>query len=102
MLTRQILTTTGDSPDVLLGASHPEQEAKMGNVIEQLGGLPDRIKASAQRLRELEEQVRLEREQRNRLVVEAIDEAGIPQGRVAKHAGLSQPQVLRILAAASS
>lgn len=71
-------------------------------VLDELGSLPDRIKASGERLADLQQLVANEREIRDRLIVEAVDEAGIPQAVVARAAGLSQPQVNRILATSSS
>lgn len=71
-------------------------------VLDELGSLPDRIKASSERLADLQQLVANEREIRDRLIVQAVDEAGIPQARVARAGGLSQPQVNRILATSSS
>lgn len=73
----------------------------MGTVIDDLAGLPARIKTSAERVRELELMLKNERGTRDDLICSAVDEAGISQKIVAEHAGLSQPQVLRILAAGS-
>lgn len=71
-------------------------------VIEELGSLPERIKTSAARLTDLAEQLAAEREIRDQLIVQAVDEAGIPQADVARAANLSQPHIVRILAASSS
>lgn len=71
-------------------------------VIDELGSLPERITKSAERVRELDQQLRLERETRDRLIVQAVDEAGMPQAKVARAAGLSQPHILRILGKSSS
>lgn len=68
-------------------------------IINELGSLPERIKAAAERVRELTEAVTAERKLRDELIVTAIDEARIPQAAVARAAGLSQPHVVRILAA---
>lgn len=71
-------------------------------VLDELGSLPERITASSERLADLLQLAANERETRDRLIVEAVDEAGIPQAAVARAAGLSQPQVNRILATSSS
>lgn len=71
-------------------------------VVEELGSLPERISVSAQRIVELKEQLAAELETRNRLIVQAVDEANIPQADVARAAGVKQPHIIRILAGASS
>lgn len=71
-------------------------------VLEELGSLPERIKVSSARVVELREQLAAELETRNRLIVQAVDEAGIPQADVARAAGVKQPHIIRILAGASA
>lgn len=66
--------------------------------IEQLSGYPDRIRKACDEVRGLEAQLRAERERRNELLAEAVDDAGMTQGQVAKLAGISHPQLIRILA----
>ncbi|MDR6212164.1 hypothetical protein QE364_003895 [Nocardioides zeae] len=70
--------------------------------VEELGSLRKRIEASAEHISELEEKIKLERERRNALIVEAVDQAGAGQAQVARWARLSQPSVLRVLAGAST
>lgn len=70
-------------------------------IIQEFGSLPERIKASVERLGDLEAARAAELETRNRLLVEAVDQAGIPQAQVARFAGISQPHLIRILAASS-
>lgn len=72
----------------------------MSVVIDELNGLPERIKASADRINDLTTQINNERETRDELIVTAVDEAGIPQRQVARYAGLSPAHVIRILAQA--
>lgn len=71
-------------------------------VLDELGALPERIAASRDRIEDLEQATDTEREIRNQLIVQAVDEAGIPQAQVARAAGLSQPQIIRILAKSSA
>lgn len=71
-------------------------------VVEELDSLPERIKVSSGRITELREQLAAELETRERLIVQAVDEANIPQADVARSAGVSQPHIIRILAKASS
>ena len=71
-------------------------------VMDEFSDLPVRIDAVATNVRELEEQLKNARETRDQLIVEAVDEAGMPQARVARAAGLSQPHIIRILAKSSS
>lgn len=73
----------------------------MATVIDDLNALPERIKDSAQRVRDLTTQLAHERATRDALIVAAVDEAGIPQAQVARYAGVSQPHVIRILAGSS-
>ena len=73
----------------------------MSTVLADFNALPDRIKDSAGRVRDLTTQLAHERKTRDALIVAAVDEAGIPQAQVARHAGISQPHVIRILAGAS-
>lgn len=70
----------------------------MGTVLTDLANYPDRIRESRERLAGLEAQVHAERLTRNELLAEAVDEAGMTQGHVAKLAGISHPQLVRILA----
>lgn len=74
----------------------------MATVIEEHSRLPERIKASAQRIEDIRQMLANEIELRNELIVRAIDQAGIPQRNVAEYAGVKQPHILRILAGASS
>lgn len=69
-------------------------------ILDEYADLPVRIDAVATNVRELEEQLKNARETRDRLIVEAVDEANMPQARVARAAGLSQPHIIRILAKA--
>ncbi|MBB3043936.1 sigma factor-like helix-turn-helix DNA-binding protein [Nocardioides soli] len=71
-------------------------------VVAELDSLPERIKVSSGRITELREQLAAELETRERLIVQAVDEANIPQADVARAAGVSQPHIIRILAKASS
>jgi hypothetical protein len=70
-------------------------------VLDDLSDLPARITASADRVEALLAQLSAERETRDRLVVEAVDDARMTHRTVAAAARLSQPQIIRILAAAS-
>lgn len=70
-------------------------------VLQDLASLPDRITASAQRVRDLTTELRNAREQRDQLIVDARDEAGMKVRDVARAADLSVPQVIRILATSS-
>lgn len=70
-------------------------------VIDDLANLPERIRASRDRLDGLSEALKKERQQRDELIVEAVDHAGLTAAEAARAAGLTQTQVLRILAAAS-
>ena len=73
----------------------------MGTIVDDLDQLPRRIEASAARYADLTKQAADEREVRDRLIVEAVDEAGMSQRAVARAAGISQPHLIRILAEAS-
>lgn len=73
----------------------------MPTVLEEYAELPDRIKASAERVEDLTAQLADERRRRDALIVQAIDQAGIPQRQIAAAAHLSQPHLIRILAASS-
>lgn len=56
----------------------------------------DRLNAAADQLEEARERERLAKIQRNRLVIDAVDN-GMAYRAVAKAAGVSQPHVVRIL-----
>lgn len=71
-------------------------------ILDEFADLPVRINAVADEVRSLEEQLKNARETRDRLIVEAVDEARVPQAQVARAAGLSQPHIIRILAKSSS
>lgn len=73
----------------------------MGATIADLDQLPDRIKASADRVEALTKQLLNERRTRDALIVAAVDEAGMSQRAVARAAGISQPHLIRILARSS-
>ncbi len=73
----------------------------VGTIVDDLDQLPDRIRASADRVADLTKQLADEREVRDDLIVQAVDDAGMSQRAVAKAAGVSQPHLIRILAAAS-
>lgn len=60
-------------------------------------GLPDRIRGAADRVRDLSSQLDNERARRDELITEAIDHAGMTIADVARRAGISKPQVIRIL-----
>lgn len=62
-----------------------------------LSDLTPRLEAAANAVKDAELEYRLALEQRDALVVQAVDE-GMQQRRVAKAAGVSQPHVIRILA----
>lgn len=72
----------------------------MATVLEDFASLPDRIAESASRVADLTQQLADERHRRDELIVAAVDQAGIAQAQVARAAGLSQPHLIRILAAA--
>jgi DNA invertase Pin-like site-specific DNA recombinase len=74
----------------------------VSTVIDDLGSLPARIRASADRLRDLKAETDNERKRRDELIVDAVDLGGMTTAAVARAAGVSQPQVIRILSAASS
>ncbi|MBM7510058.1 putative transcriptional regulator [Nocardioides salarius] len=71
-------------------------------IIEELDGLPQRIATSAERYRELLAAAATEKKVRDQLIVLAVDEAGMTQAATARAAGLTQPTVVQILAAAST
>ena len=71
------------------------------SVTDGLSNLPQRIKASAERLSGLAESVRKERQQRDELIVEYVDHAGGQPAQAARAAGITQTQVLRILSGSS-
>ncbi|MFT3874792.1 MAG: hypothetical protein QM714_19435 [Nocardioides sp.] len=71
----------------------------MTTVLEDLDGLPDRLRTSAARIADLNQQLHDETVRRNQLIVQAVDEAGLPQRVVAIAAGISPPHLTRILAA---
>ncbi|KAB2809309.1 hypothetical protein F9L07_19915 [Pimelobacter simplex] len=70
-------------------------------VIDDLANLPERIKASVERLAGLEEAIKKERQQRNELVIEYVDHAGGLPSQAARLIGKAQTQVNRILAGSS-
>ena len=70
-------------------------------ILDEFADLPVRIGNVAEEVRSLEEQLKNARETRDRLIVEAVDEGGMAQARVARAAGLSQPHIIRILARSS-
>jgi hypothetical protein len=70
-------------------------------LIDDLANLPERIRASRDRLDGLTEASKKERQQRNELIVEAVDHGGVSAADAARAAGLTQTQVLRILGDAS-
>lgn len=78
---------------------HPERFSTFMTAIDDLNGLTDRIRASANRLTDLAETQATERKQRNELIVQAVDEAGMTQAAVARAAGLSTAAIIHILAA---
>lgn len=67
-------------------------------VIDELGSLPARIRASVERIGELREQASKELQIRDGLIVQAIDHAKMTQAAVARAAGVSQAHIVRILA----
>lgn len=71
-----------------------------GTILDDLATLKDRLTTSAGRLISLDQETKNERKLRDRLIVRAVDQAHMPQSVVAKLAGVSQPHVVRILAAA--
>lgn len=70
-------------------------------VMEELSSLPDRIRDAAGRCADLDAQLRNERERRDELIVTAVDEGGMSIAQAARTAGLSKPQVIRILSRSS-
>lgn len=70
-------------------------------VVDEFAALPDRIKASTARLVDLATETANERARRDELIVQAVDHAGMTAAQAARHAGITQTHVLRILAAAS-
>jgi hypothetical protein len=60
-----------------------------------------RLRAAANTVEELEEQLRIERDRRNELIVAAIDDEGMTYGQVAQHTRLSRARVIAIIAAAA-
>lgn len=75
--------------------------AEPTTVLTDLASLPARITSAAQRVRDLTTELHNAREQRDQLIVEARDQAGMKVREVAAAAGLSVPQVIRILATSS-
>jgi hypothetical protein len=65
-----------------------------------LDHLPDKIRESCTRLAGLQEDAAKERHERNRLIVAAVDQAGIPIRVVARYAGMSPGHVMRVLGTA--
>lgn len=74
----------------------------MDTVLDDFANMPARIRASREEVDGLAERLRKERERRDELIATAVDHAGMTAAEVARCAGLTQTQVLRILAAASS
>lgn len=68
-------------------------------VVDEYAALPDRIKASSARLVDLATETANERQQRDELIVQAVDHAGMTAAQAARCAGITQTHVLRILAA---
>lgn len=62
-----------------------------------LSDLTPRLEAAARAVKDAEVEYKLSLEQRDTLVVQAIDE-GMTGRRVAQAAGVSQPHIIRILA----
>lgn len=62
-----------------------------------LDGMPARLAAAADRVRDALTALRNERKLRNRAIVEAID-GGMSQTAVARYAGVGQPTVVKVLA----
>lgn len=63
-----------------------------------LDDMPARLAAAADYVESTKTAARLAVAQRNQLIVDAIDEHGMSQQLVAKHARVSQPHVIRVLA----
>jgi predicted XRE-type DNA-binding protein len=66
--------------------------------VEILPALRERLSTAGRAVKDAREHLDDETEIRNRLIVEAVDEAGMPQGQVARLVGLAQPSIPRILA----
>jgi hypothetical protein len=65
---------------------------------EDLGGILPRITDSASRVRDLKQQLANETQLRNRLIVRAVDHAGLKHHQVATAAGIAIPTVTYVLA----
>ncbi len=70
-------------------------------VMSEHAGLPDRIRDAADKLRDLTSQAENERARRDDLIAEAVDHAGMTIAAAARAAGISKPQVIRILSRSS-
>lgn len=68
------------------------------SMIDELGSLPDRIAQAAERYRDLQEALAAAKKDRDRLIVQGIDHAGMTQAAVARAAGLTQPTITHVLA----
>lgn len=73
----------------------------MSTIIDEHAALPERITASAERIRDLSKQLANELEIRNDLIIEGVDHAGLTRKQAAAAAGVSIPQVIRILSRSS-
>lgn len=74
----------------------------MPTVIDEYAALPGRIAAAAQHVEDARTALANELERRDDLIVQAIDQAGMKYAAVAKAAGLTAPQIVRIMSRSSA
>lgn len=79
------------------GGRSPEVSARLAKVV--ATDFPERLRKAAQEARDREESWRLAVEQRDELVVEAIDVHGMPQTAVAELIGVRKGRIHAILVA---
>lgn len=59
-----------------------------------------RLRAAADTVEELEEQLRIARDRRDELIVRGYDDEGMTYGHIARHTRLSRARIIAIIAAA--
>jgi predicted metalloendopeptidase len=62
-----------------------------------IAGYADRLKSAANAVAEAKERWKKALQQRNEIIAEAVDN-GFPQSAAARHAKVSQPHVVRVMA----
>lgn len=69
----------------------------VSTVLDDVANLPARLQAAAADVRDAFERYKLALRARDKLIVKAVDEAHLSQRQVAKHTGVGQPHVIRVL-----